>query len=990
MDLQPQSAQDDMQQYTQNSAEGTLNTQEEEVTESSDKRIVNASLELDHEVQAVTDGTDRPFIAVRATDRNYCVGCPYELNPTLPGLAAFGEQVVQSMDDSGRSDFKHKVVTIVKVTRAVPPGSNVVRYELVLEIGQSNCLRSVLLQRSECSLLTNVPIKSCLVTFEERPWQLNSRKMTRNNCTDVPESDNELAGIFETHSSSASLGSSVSRDEQSTPEATSAIESYDQIAQEGKLGLFGSAIDEYFESSEPIKSTGSQNVDTKIPVTEESLTKEVLSTEDDKQTILRRFSDKKKEFDAFLESFDKPMRIYNPEPIDHGTPVNEEIIRPEIVCPNIQRDTTEPSTRCQGTTRPRRSVIDTPKAESGLVIEMAQKALNTLDDFDETKRKRILLGVLSSKKVNEGQSVSYYLMIKVAPSNCNEKDKLIDSCYGDIKEAVKICKVRIRTDIDRPLQSAKVVESKCFSEPKARETRVRREVLVGAPTSTSSDDKEIKDYVEKGMKMFSATSDSTNEPFLVEIIDVKKQVVSGILYKITVRLGESTCAKGTKDNCALKADSNVDQYLITVWSRPWLDKGSPDIKVKSLDATRVKRSDEKMPGGVNQISTDDLDVQTYVQTGLQKYSTGYEGTHEPALVEIVDATVQIVSGKLYKIKVKLGESNCPKGTKEGCELRSDGEVKDCEIRVWTQPWVDHGNPEVTVKCAAATRESRSLRGANYSAKMLKIKQNIDAERAFEAFVEKFDKVYSSDDEKNARLRVFKDNLKIIDSLRKSEQGTAEYGASIFADLTPDEFRSKYMGLKPELRSENEIPMPNAEIPNIELPEEFDWRHQNIVTPVKDQGSCGSCWAFAVTGNIEGLYALKHGKLLSLSEQELVDCDKLDEGCNGGLPDNAYRAIERMGGLELETDYPYDARNEKCQFDKSKARVTIVSGVNITTDETKMAQWLVKNGPIAIGINANAMQFYMGGVSHPFKFLCNGNNLDHGVLIVGYGVHSTYD
>jgi cathepsin F len=98
-------------------------------------------------------------------------------------------------------------------------------------------------------------------------------------------------------------------------------------------------------------------------------------------------------------------------------------------------------------------------------------------------------------------------------------------------------------------------------------------------------------------------------------------------------------------------------------------------------------------------------------------------------------------------------------------------------------------------------------------------------------------------------------------------------------------------------------------------------------------------------------------------------------------------IEKLGGLETEQDYPYDAEDETCHFNKSLARVQITGALNISHNETDMAKWLVANGPISIAINANAMQFYMGGVSHPYKFLCNPKNLDHGVLIVGYGVHS---
>merc|ERR1712013_53312 len=168
--------------------------------------------------------------------------------------------------------------------------------------------------------------------------------------------------------------------------------------------------------------------------------------------------------------------------------------------------------------------------------------------------------------------------------------------------------------------------------------------------------------------------------------------------------------------------------------------------------------------------------------------------------------------------------------------------------------------------------------------------------------------------------------------------------------------------------------------------EHDWRSLNAVPPVKNQGACGSCWAFSVTGNVEGQQAIKNGELLSLSEQELVDCDKRDNGCNGGLPENAYKTLMELGGLELESEYGYDGKDEACQYNRSKVAVRVTGGVEISQNETQMAQWLFKNGPISVGLNANAMQFYKGGVSHPWKFLCSSDGIDHGVLIVGFGEH----
>lgn len=111
----------------------------------------------------------------------------------------------------------------------------------------------------------------------------------------------------------------------------------------------------------------------------------------------------------------------------------------------------------------------------------------------------------------------------------------------------------------------------------------------------------------------------------------------------------------------------------------------------------------------------------------------------------------------------------------------------------------------------------------------------------------------------------------------------------------------------------------------------------------------NCFFFGGGGKIVGM--LSWGVIFA----ELVDCDTMDDGCNGGLPENAYKAIESLGGLETEKDYPYEGEDEKCHFKESDVKVTIQGAVNITKNETQMAQWLYKNGPISIGINANAMQ-----------------------------------
>ncbi|CAG7723564.1 unnamed protein product, partial [Allacma fusca] len=400
----------------------------------------------------------------------------------------------------------------------------------------------------------------------------------------------------------------------------------------------------------------------------------------------------------------------------------------------------------------------------------------------------------------------------------------------------------------------------------------------------------------------------------------------------------------------------------------------------------MKKLRDSLVGAPKIVENNSTEIQNLMDWAIETVDAQSNAMHAQRVVEVLHAERQLVNGILNKITFETGYTNCRKKAgldRSKCDLDDQREHNFCEMHVWVKPWLQEKKVTYS-KCGKREeilkRKKRSLIGGDdHDQKGYEVAM-------FGKFLDTFNKKYDNPEEYKYRLGVFRENMKKVKLLQENEQGTATYGATVFADLTEEEFSERHLGLRPDLRQKGKIK--KAKIPLLrKLPVEFDWRNYSAVTPVKNQGTCGSCWAFSVTGNIEGLYARKYQNLEEFSEQELVDCDTLDEGCGGGLPENAYKAIQKLGGLETESAYPYDGRNEKCQFKSDLAKAQVTGFVEISKNETEMAAWLVKNGPISIGINANAMQFYFGGVSHPFKFLCSPKQLDHGVLVVGYGVHN---
>ncbi|XP_053224774.1 cathepsin F [Podarcis raffonei] len=369
------------------------------------------------------------------------------------------------------------------------------------------------------------------------------------------------------------------------------------------------------------------------------------------------------------------------------------------------------------------------------------------------------------------------------------------------------------------------------------------------------------------------------------------------------------------------------------------------------------------------------------------------------------AQTQVVNGIKYYLDVTLLQSSQCSGKQAvgqdapSCLTPEEPEQMSCHFEVWSQPWANRkrlvkqecrlAEPSEVVHAAKlgeweVFRPKAPAKEVEELAQEERFLQNASNHLVplFKEFLTTYEKSYKDKQETERRFRIFAENLEKARLIQELDQGTAEYGVTKFSDLTEEEFRSTY--LNPLLSQLPGRPMKPATIPNDPPPDAWDWRDHGAVTGVKNQGYCGSCWAFSVTGNVEGQWFLHNGTLVSLSEQELLDCDSVDKACGGGLPSTAYEAIEGLGGLETERDYSYEGFEQKCGFSKDKVAVYINSSVSISRDETEIAAWLAKNGPISIALNAFAMQFYRRGVSHPFFLLCNPWMIDHAVLLVGYG------
>jgi cathepsin L len=278
---------------------------------------------------------------------------------------------------------------------------------------------------------------------------------------------------------------------------------------------------------------------------------------------------------------------------------------------------------------------------------------------------------------------------------------------------------------------------------------------------------------------------------------------------------------------------------------------------------------------------------------------------------------------------------------------------------------------------------------------------------FEVVVEEWEgwktvhqKSYHSAEEEKFRMKIFMENKqKIAKHNTRFHKGHHNYQLEMnhYGDLLAHEFQGMMNGYRMDLKQNATLPRllgaTYISPANVQLPKNVDWRTSGAVTPVKNQGQCGSCWSFSATGSLEGQHFRKTGKLVSLSEQNLVDCSTRygNHGCNGGLMDFAFKYIKENGGIDTEESYPYEGMDDTCRYHREDKGATDIGFVDIPQgDEEALKAALATVGPVSIAIDASqsSFQFYSDGVYDEPN--CSPMNLDHGVLAVGYGIEEGQD
>ncbi|XP_066211595.1 cathepsin W isoform X1 [Saccopteryx leptura] len=264
---------------------------------------------------------------------------------------------------------------------------------------------------------------------------------------------------------------------------------------------------------------------------------------------------------------------------------------------------------------------------------------------------------------------------------------------------------------------------------------------------------------------------------------------------------------------------------------------------------------------------------------------------------------------------------------------------------------------------------------------------LELKEFFSWFQIQYNRSYLNPEEHARRLEIFARNLARAQQLQEEDLGTAEFGVTPFSDLTEEEFGQLFG----HQRAAERAPNVNRKVESDEqwesVPPTCDWRKAaGVISPVKNQKTCLCCWAMAAAGNIEAQWGIKYRKSVEVSVQELLDCGRCGDGCRGGFVWDAYITVLNNSGLASEKDYPFqgDVRTHRCQAKKHQKVAWIQDFIMLSGNEQGIARYLATEGPITVTINKKLLQHYQKGVIKATPTTCDPHQVDHVVLLVGFG------
>nr|XP_004656525.2 cathepsin W [Jaculus jaculus] len=268
-------------------------------------------------------------------------------------------------------------------------------------------------------------------------------------------------------------------------------------------------------------------------------------------------------------------------------------------------------------------------------------------------------------------------------------------------------------------------------------------------------------------------------------------------------------------------------------------------------------------------------------------------------------------------------------------------------------------------------------------------QPLELIEVFKLFQIHFNRSYSNPAEYAHRLDIFAHNLAQAQQLQEEDLGTAEFGVTPFSDLTEEEFGQLYGNQKAAKMNPGMGIKAEPEKWRKPVPSTCDWRKAaGIISPIKNQENCKCCWAMAAAGNIEALWSINYWPV-EISVQEMLDCARCGDGCEGGFVWDAYVTVLNQSGVASEKDYPFEgqAKLHRCLAKKYKTVAWIQDFIMLPSDEQEIASYLATHGPITVTINMKMLQHYQKGVLKAKPTMCDPQHVDHCVLLVGFGKSS---